>query len=53
MLFPKVSKVLNADGKACSNDDGVDCPDILKHVGNEDTTTYMGILEKTVKFFAD
>lgn len=36
MLFPKVTKVLNADGKACNNDDGVDCPDILKHVGNED-----------------
>jgi Ca2+-transporting ATPase len=52
MLFPMVSGVVNANGEVCGAGDTVECPQELIEIGNESETTYLGILEKTVKLFA-
>jgi len=52
MLFDRLSGVIDGNGDVQGCDDSVDCPDELLEIGNEQCTTYMGILEKTVKLFA-
>jgi len=52
MLFPKLSGVLDAEGNTKGIEDSVSCPPELVKIGNEHETTYLGILEKTVKLFA-
>lgn len=53
MLFPMLTGVLNASGDIKAVGDSVECPQELLEIDNESTTTYLGILEKTVKLFAN
>jgi len=52
MLFDKLSGVVDGEGNVNAVDDSIDCPPELLEIGNESQTTYLGILEKTVKLFA-
>jgi Ca2+-transporting ATPase len=52
MLFPLVTGIIDGSGDVQECDAGVNTPSELMEIGNEAETTYMGILEKTVKLFA-